>query len=105
MEDEDSLLLPVTSDSAAPAPLHTGLSFDLTDSPLHPSEILVEPTALLRLEDRMTYRTTSRQSHQYIATHQREKQIIANFFFTMSQKSFVFQFATVSPCNQSPEHC
>ena len=64
MEDEDSLLLPVSSDSAAPAPLHTGLSFDLTDSPLHPSEILVEPTALLRLEDRMTYRTTSRQSHQ-----------------------------------------
>jgi len=53
--NDRSLLMNVTNtDSYNPQQ-----SFDLTDSPIHPSQIQVEPASILREEDKMTYKMTS----------------------------------------------
>lgn len=54
-KNDDTFLMDVANTDS----FNPDQSFDLTDSPLHPSQIVVEPATVLREEDQMTYKMTS----------------------------------------------
>merc|ERR1711884_676738 len=54
-KNDDTFLMDVANTDS----FNPDQSFDLTDSPLHPSQIIVEPATVLREEDQMTYKMTS----------------------------------------------